>query len=144
MVVVRIWNSKLVKMCLDYVWICHSNSFTKGEKLLSLDCNRHPFYAFIKTFRELKVGNLCLEGKVNWVEEKIAAHFVGCLVYTTGISKLITLISAYHSTSRGTLSHSDKKRCFQSIYVYRGLGVEEEIPPSIMRQFLKPNTVCRL
>lgn len=55
--VVHSWNSKLVKMYLDYVWICHSNSFTKAEKLLSLDCNRDPFYVFIKTFRELKVGN---------------------------------------------------------------------------------------
>lgn len=57
MIVVHTWNSKLVKMYLDYVWICHSNGFTKAEKLLSLDCNRDPSYVFIKTFRELKVGN---------------------------------------------------------------------------------------
>lgn len=51
-IVVHTWNFKLVKMYLDYVWICHSNSFRKAERLLSLDCNRDPFYVFIKTFRE--------------------------------------------------------------------------------------------
>lgn len=52
MIVVHTWNFKLVKMYLDYVWICHSNSFRKAAKLLSLDCNRDPFYVLIKTFRE--------------------------------------------------------------------------------------------
>lgn len=56
-IIVHTWNSKLVKMYVDYVWICHSSHFTKAEKLLSLDCNRDLFYVFVKTFRELEVGN---------------------------------------------------------------------------------------
>jgi len=46
---------------LRCIWICPSNSFTKAEKLLSLDCNRDPFYVFIKTSSKLKAGNQQLQ-----------------------------------------------------------------------------------